>query len=162
MCSTLAHHYHYDLSALFQTYGVFIWRRASPPRRATPLWRDPTTLVIPLCIYMVRGVIPLRQDLAIGCPRSRLGGLKIFHINTTKRARHFGASALFNAYFNPQQKEVVIDIKMSCPLARASPPDELPSKLGMKTSPNKRASPPSKARRLHINTALGRHIYLIK
>ena len=44
--------------------GVFIWRRASPLGRASPPWRD----------------------LAIHCPRSRLGGLEIFHINALKRA----------------------------------------------------------------------------
>ena len=87
-------------------------------------------------------------------------GLKIFHINTTKRAspsrraRHFGANVLFINYLNPQQKEVVTDIKMSGPFARASPPDKLPCKMGKKTSPSKRASPPSRARRFHINTAL--------
>ena len=44
--------------------GVFIWRRASPLGRASPPWRD----------------------LAIDYPRSRLGGLEIFHINALKRA----------------------------------------------------------------------------
>ena len=42
---------------------------------------------------------------------------------------------------------------MSGTLARASPPDKLPCKMGMKTSPSKRASPPSRASGLHINTA---------
>ena len=42
---------------------MFIWRRASPLGRASPLCRD----------------------LAIDYPRSRLGGLEIFYINAPKR-----------------------------------------------------------------------------
>ena len=34
------------------------------------------------------------------------------------------------------------------PLARASSPDKLPRTMGMKTSPSKRTSPPSRASRL--------------
>ena len=122
---------------------MFIRRRASPPKRASPLWRDPTTMIIPLiktfCFFMVRGLALLGEispltarDLAFDCPRSRLGGLKIFRINTTKRAspsrraRQFGANALFNTYSNPEQKEVVTGVKMSGRLASASPPDNLP------------------------------------
>ena len=43
---------------------------------------------------------------------------------------------------------------MSGPIARASPPDKPPCKIGMKTSPSKRASS------LHINTALGARVLL--
>ena len=42
-----------------------MWRRASPPRRASPLSRDPTTMVIPLiktfCVYMDRGLALLGE-----------------------------------------------------------------------------------------------------
>ena len=135
---------------------------ASQPRGASPLWRDPTTLVIPLiktfCVYMDRGLALLGEipplttrDLA------RLGGPKIFHINTTKRAstsrraRHLGANALFINYFNPQQKELMTDVKIYGLFARASPPVKLPCKMEMKTRPSKRASPPTRES-LHINT----------
>ena len=89
--------------------------------------------------------------LGIDYPRSRLGGLKIFHINTAKRARpsrtarYFGANALFINYFNAQQKELVTDVKMSGLLARASPPVTLACKMEIKARPSKRASPPSRA-----------------
>ena len=46
------------------------------------------------------------------------------------------------------------DVKMSGLLARAGTPVKLPSKMGMKTRPSKRASPPSRAGSLHINTTL--------
>ena len=58
-------------------------------------------------------------------------------------------------YFDPPQKEVVTDVKMSEPLARASPPDKFTCKMGIKIKPStsKKASPPSRASRFHINTA---------
>ena len=43
---------------------------------------------------------------------------------------------------------------MSGSPAKASPSDKLPCKMGMEISPSKRAGPPRKASRLHINTAL--------
>ena len=46
------------------------------------------------------------------------------------------------------------DVKMSGPLARASPPVKLPWKMVMKTRPSKRVSPPSRTGSLHINTVL--------
>ena len=50
-------------------------------------------------------------------------------------------------------------VKMSGLIVRASPPVKLPSKMGMKTRPSKRASPLSRAGSLHIKTALRSMIY---
>ena len=58
-----------------------------------------------------------------------------------QQGQTFGVNALFVTHFNPQQKEVVTDVNMSGPLARASPPDKLSCQMGMKTRPSKRASP---------------------
>ena len=56
----------------------------------SPLWRDPASQLNSLSkfvfvIYERRDSPPWR-DLAIDYPRSRLGGLEIFHINALKRA----------------------------------------------------------------------------
>ena len=66
-----------------------------------------------------------------GIPEISPGRAEIFHINRTKRARHFGGQYIAY-YFNRLQKEVVTGIKMSGPLAKASPPVNLPCKMGMK------------------------------
>ena len=59
--------------------GVFVWRRANPPRRASPLWRDPTTLVTPLiktfCVYMDRR-LGRRPDILTSIKTSFCYGLK--------------------------------------------------------------------------------------
>ena len=132
--------------------GALIWRRASPPRRASPLWRDPTTLVIPLmknfCVYMDRGLALLGEISPL-----TTRDLASKRASPGRRARHLGANALFINYFKIQQKELVTDVRMSGPLARASPPVKLSCKMGMKTRPRKRASPPGRAGSLHINTA---------
>ena len=46
------------------------------------------------------------------------------------------------------------DVNISSLLARANRKDKLPYKMEMKISPTKRASPPSRAGSLHIDTTL--------
>ena len=67
-----------------------IWRRVSPLGRASPLCRDPASQLNSLSkfvfVYMRGRPALLGGDLAIDYPRSRLGGLEIFHINALERA----------------------------------------------------------------------------
>ena len=60
--------------------GRFTWRRASPPRRASPLCRDLTLQVYSFIEFFFRlherRASPPRQDLAIQFPRSRRLSLK--------------------------------------------------------------------------------------
>ena len=57
------------------------------------------------------GVSPLRRYLAIDCPKSPLGALKILHINTTKRvnpsrrARHLAPECIAHYLFQSITKE---------------------------------------------------------
>ena len=66
---------------------MFIWRRASPLGRASPLCRDPASQLNSLSKFIFvyeRRASPPWRDLAIYYPRSRLAGLEIFHINALK------------------------------------------------------------------------------
>ena len=66
---------------------VFIWKRACPLSRAGPFCRDLASLWNPckICLRLhERRASGPKRDLAIDDPRSRLGGLEIFQINTEK------------------------------------------------------------------------------
>ena len=64
---------------------MFIWRRASPVGRARSRVSVKFYVKIYFRLYEGRASLPW-WDLAIDYPRSRLGGLEIFHINALKRA----------------------------------------------------------------------------
>ena len=59
--------------------GCVFKEDGSPLGRANPLCQDP------ICVSVKFFASPPWQDLAIDYPRSRLGGLEIFHINTLIR-----------------------------------------------------------------------------
>ena len=64
-------------------------RRAMNMRRASPLPRSCVSVKFLVEIYYrfyERMASPPWRDLSIVYPRSRLGGLEMFHINTLKRA----------------------------------------------------------------------------
>ena len=67
--------------------GVFIWRRAGPLCGNLASQLNSLSKFIFSFMYEKRASPPWR-DLAIDYPRSRLGGLEIFHINALKRAGH--------------------------------------------------------------------------
>ena len=71
--------------------GVFTWRRASPLGIGLALFAEIPRLgvkfFVKICFRLYeRRASPLWRDLAIDYPRSRLGGLEIFHINALKSA----------------------------------------------------------------------------
>ena len=67
--------------------GVFTWRRASPFGRTSLRSRVSVKFFVKICFRLYeRRASPPWRDLAIDYPRSRLGGLEIFHINALKRA----------------------------------------------------------------------------
>ena len=76
-------------SVFLITKGVFIWRKDSPLRRASPLCQDPVSQLKPLtkiyfCLYE-RRASPPRLDLAIGIwPRRAVNFPNT--VNTLKRA----------------------------------------------------------------------------
>ena len=80
----------YAASSASRILWVFIWRWVSPLGRASHLCHDLASQLNSLSKFvfvdMRGGPATPCPDLAIVCPRSRLGGLEIFHIDASNRA----------------------------------------------------------------------------